>query len=135
MNTIIKTISRRQFFGKAVIGAVGIAAVPFMPWEALAKLFKKSVPLVMDIDVARLGNEWTYITLREIYSTDRVCRWAIKGYDLVGTAKYVKACIKEIHPQSIAIYRAGIGAGLIDLMRIKNPEYNIIELVDVRLLG
>ena len=32
-------ISRRQFFGKAVIGVVGIAAAPFMPWEALAKPF------------------------------------------------------------------------------------------------
>ena len=32
-------ISRRQFFGRAAIGAVGIAAVPFMPWDKLAKLF------------------------------------------------------------------------------------------------
>ena len=32
-------ISRRQFFGRAAVGAVGIAAVPFMLWDKLAKLF------------------------------------------------------------------------------------------------
>lgn len=30
-------ISRRQFFGKAAIGLVGVAAIPFVPWEASAK--------------------------------------------------------------------------------------------------
>ena len=37
-------ISRRQFFGRAAVGAVGIAAVPFMPWDKLAKLAKLFAP-------------------------------------------------------------------------------------------
>ena len=123
-------ISRRQFFGRAAVGAVGVAAVPFMPWEALASLFKKSVPLVMDIDIARFGNEWTYIDLREIYSTDRLCQWAIRGHDLIQTVKYIEACIKEQQPQSITVDRSGIGAGVIDQLRYRG--YEITELYNGR---
>ena len=37
-------INRRQFFRKAAIGTVGVAAIPFMPWEAFAKEPELNLP-------------------------------------------------------------------------------------------
>ena len=37
----MKNISRRQFFGRATVGAVGIATIPFLPWDKLVKLAPK----------------------------------------------------------------------------------------------
>ena len=53
-------ISRRQFFGKVAIGAVGVATVPFIPWDKLVKLFTKPVPRYIPLE-PEMAAEWRKI--------------------------------------------------------------------------
>ena len=90
MSTIIKTISRRQFFGRAAVGAVGIVAVPFMLWEALAKpVAARTLPAWGRIPEGYFykGQEWiTVSSTRRIMSVP--LEWWRKNYGKLEIVNY-----------------------------------------------
>ena len=80
-------ITRRHFFGKAAIGAVGIAVVSVIPWEniwtQIAKLFTPKYP------------KWRYIQRISLVGRGMPVRWRIYNSTYTNDIKGISALLAE----------------------------------------
>ncbi len=79
---------------------------------ARARTLPATGPRCLAADVARFGDDWTIIGLRQGPVLLQI--WPIKGADTTAVAGMIERLAYSEHPSSIAVDSIGIGAGVVD---------------------
>jgi len=88
--------------------------------EAQEKDFKFDKPdLLFGIDLARLGVDWTIVSILETDGTNYILKDMIKwhGTDLMTTADKINKLILDYKPKYVRVDESGLGGGVIDRLR------------------
>jgi phage terminase large subunit len=77
-------------------------------------------PRCLAADVARFGDDWTIIGLRQ--GPVLLNLWPIKGADTTAVAGMIERLAYDEHPSSIAVDSIGIGAGVVDQLVLQEVQ-------------
>jgi len=89
------------------------------PYESFFQL-----PIILGVDVARFGEDKSVIAVRQGRKIVKLHRY--RDMDTMQTAAKVVWAIKEYHPMVVFVDGVGIGAGVVDRLRMLG--YDIVEV-------
>jgi hypothetical protein len=94
-----------------------------MLWEAPYESFFQ-LPIILGVDVARFGEDKSVIAVRQGRKIIELIRY--RDMDTMQLSAKVVRAIKEYHPAYVFVDGVGIGAGVVDRLRMLG--YDIIEV-------
>ena len=89
------------------------------PYEA-----HMTMPLILAVDVARFGDDKSVALLRQGRKVLRI--WKFRELNTMQLSTEVSAIIREVRPQAVFVDVIGVGAGVVDRLRMLNHE--VIEV-------
>ena len=109
-----------------------LGVVQFIPTDVVDKAMQSDIPfesymtmpLVLGVDVARFGDDKSVVALRQGRKVLRI--WRFQELNTMQLATEVAHIIKDVRPDAVFCDVIGVGAGVVDRLRMLNFE--IIEV-------
>lgn len=105
-----------QFIGNDIVDAAMAMDIPFES--------HMTMPLILGVDVARFGDDQSVVSLRQ--GRKIISIWKFRELNTMQLATEVAAIIKDVRPDATFCDVVGVGAGVVDRLRMLNFE--IIEV-------
>ena len=109
-----------------------LGVIQFIPTDAVDKAMQSDIPfeaymtmpLILGVDVARFGDDKSVVALRQGRKVLKI--WRFQELNTMQLATEVAHIIKDVRPDAVFCDVIGVGAGVVDRLRMLNFE--IIEV-------